>query len=66
MQTTNGDYGQSRLALIDEGGTRYEDEGSKSIEEAFQKAENYLRHELFPEIMDKETIDALEEEYKNT
>jgi hypothetical protein len=64
METTDGEYNRSRLTLIDMGGTRYEDKGSKSLDEAFEKAEYYLRNELFPEIFDQETIDSLEEDYK--
>ena len=64
MQTTNGEYGNSRLALFDEGGTCYEDEGSDSIEEAFAKAEKHLRETEFPDRFDKETIDELEADYK--
>ena len=63
MQTTNGDY-DSRLTLLDEGGVCYEDEGSKSIEEAFEKAETYL-HEVESARFDKETRAILAEEYKN-
>lgn len=51
------------LLLIDAGGSCYEDEGSDSIDEAFAKAEKYLREFEFPERFDKETIDSLEEDY---
>lgn len=64
MQTTNGEY-QSRLILLDEGGERYEDDGSQTIDEAFEKAEAYIRHELAHELFDQESIDALEEDYQN-
>jgi hypothetical protein len=63
MQTTTGEYGQSRLALYDEGGTCYEDEGSKTFAEALEKAEKYLR-EVESERFSPETIEALEDEYK--
>lgn len=63
MTTTNGDCGNSRLSLIDEGGDCYQDYDSKSHDEALQKAEKWLREVDFPERMDKETIDSLEEDY---
>ncbi len=62
MQTTNGDY-DSRLTLSDEGGTCYEDEGSKTIDEAFAKAEKYLR-EVESERFDKASKESLEEDYQ--
>ncbi len=62
MQTTNGDY-DSRLTLSDEGGTCYEDDDSKGIEEAFEKAEKYLR-EVESARFDKESREALEEDYR--
>jgi hypothetical protein len=64
METTNGDWGHSRLTLLDMGGTVYEDKGSKTHEEAMDKAEKFLREVDFPDRFDKETIDALEEEYR--
>lgn len=64
MQTTNGEYNNSRLMLMDEGGAYYEDEGSESIDEAFAKAEKYLREVEFPDRFDQETIDSLEEDYR--
>lgn len=64
METTNGDWGNSRLTLLDMGRTVYEDKGSKSLEEALEKAEKYLREMDFPSRFDQETIDALEAEYK--
>ncbi len=64
METTNGDWGRPRIRLIDEGGTWYEDYESKSQEEALQKAEKYLRSKEGCRF-DKETIEALEEEYRN-
>lgn len=51
------------LLLVDAGGNCYEDEDSESIDEAFQKAEKYLREVEFPDRFDQETIDALEEDY---
>lgn len=63
MTTTNGDYGNSRLSLFDEGGDCYQDDDSKSHSEALQKAEKWLREVDFPARMDKETIDSLEEDY---
>lgn len=42
----------------------YRDFDSKSYEEALQKAEKFLREVDFPSRMDKETIDSLEEDYK--
>ena len=65
METTNGDWGHSRLTLIDMGGTVYEDEGSQSHDEALEKAEKFLREVDFPNRFDKETIDSIEEDYKN-
>ena len=64
METTNGDWNRPRIRLIDEGGTWYEDYESKSHEEALQKAEEYLRSKEGRRF-DKETIEALEEDYKN-
>jgi hypothetical protein len=64
METTNGNWGRSRLMLIDEGGTAYQDEGSKSHDEALVKAEKFLRTVWGPDCFDKETIVALEEEYQ--
>jgi hypothetical protein len=64
METTNGDWNRPRIRLIDEGGTWYEDYTSTSHEEALQKAEEYLRSDEGRRY-DKETIDALEEEYQN-
>jgi hypothetical protein len=64
METTNGDWGHSRLTLLDEGGTVYEDIGSSSNDEALQKAEKFLRSEYGLQCFDKETVVALEEEYK--
>jgi hypothetical protein len=49
---------------LDEGGTVYEDKGSKSHDEALEKAEKFLRTEYGPECFDKESIMALEDEYK--
>lgn len=63
METTNGDYGQSRITLLDEGGTCYQDEGSKTFEEALERAEKYLR-EVESSRFDDDTIKALEAEYK--
>lgn len=63
METTNGDWNRPRIRLIDEGGTWYEDYESKSHEEALQKAEEYLRSKEGRRF-DKETITALEAEYK--
>jgi hypothetical protein len=63
METTNGDWNRPRIRLIDEGGTWYEDYDSKTHEEALQKAENYLRS-VEGKRFDKETIAALEEEYR--
>lgn len=64
METTNGDWGHSRLTLLDEGGTVYEDKGSTSNDEALEKAEKFLRSDYGPQCFDKESIVALEEEYK--
>jgi hypothetical protein len=63
MQTTTSEYGQSRLTLLDEGGTCYEDEGSETFAEALEKAERYLR-EVESERFAPETIEALEGEYE--
>ncbi len=62
MQTTNGDYNQSRLTLLDEGGTFYKDENSNSLEEAFEKAEKFLRKE---NNFDELSIEELEKEYRD-
>jgi hypothetical protein len=64
MTTTNGDWGHPRIALIDMGGDVYRDYESKSHDEALAKAEKFLREVDFPERMDKETIAALEEDYR--
>jgi hypothetical protein len=63
METTNGDWNRPRIRLIDEGGTWYEDYESKSHEEALKKAEKYLRS-IEGRRFDKETIAALEEDYR--
>lgn len=47
------------------GGTCYEDYESKSHEEALERAEKHLREVDFPDRFDKETIESLEDEYKN-
>lgn len=65
METTNGDWGHPRIRLIDMGGTCYEDYESKSHEEALERAEKHLREVDFPDRFDKETIESLEDEYKN-
>ena len=64
MEVTNGDWNRPRIRLMDEGGTWYEDYNSKSHEEALQNAEKYLRS-VEGSRFDKETIEALEEAYKN-
>jgi hypothetical protein len=63
IMTTNGDYGQCRLMLVDEGGTCYADNGSKTFIEAVEKAEKYLR-EVESARFDDESIEALEAEYR--
>ena len=63
METTNGDWNRPRIRLLDEGGTCYEDYDSKTHDEAFQKAEKYLREEESKRF-DKESREALEEEYR--
>ena len=66
MQIGNDDdssYG-SFLMLLDQGGTCYEGDAEKTLDEAFAKAEKYLREVEFPERMDKETIAELEKEYE--
>ena len=55
----------SFLMLLDEGGTCYEGDQEDTLDETFAKAEKFLREVDFPERFDKETIEALEEEYKN-
>jgi hypothetical protein len=52
------------LMLIDQGGTCYQGDAEKTLDEAFQKAEKYLREVDFPERFDKETIASLEEDYE--
>ena len=52
-----------RICLIDEGGTCYEDYDSKTHDEALQKAEKHLR-EVESKRFDKESREALEEEYR--
>ena len=51
------------LMLIDQGGVCYEGDKEETFEQAFEKAEKYL-HEV-EDRFDKETIAALEAEYKN-
>ena len=63
METTNGDWNRSRIRLLDEGGTCYEDYDSKTHDKALQKAEKYLREEESKRF-DKESRKALEEEYR--
>jgi hypothetical protein len=63
METTNSDWGNPRIRLIDEGGTCYEDYASKSSDDALVKAEKYLR-DVESKRFDKETKAVLEEEYK--
>ncbi|TAE41855.1 MAG: hypothetical protein EAZ70_12425 [Runella slithyformis] len=64
MQTTNGDWGNPRISLIDTGGDCYRDYDSKSHEEALDKAEKWLREIDFPARMNQETIiNSLEEDY---
>ena len=64
IEITNG-KDESWLTLIAHESICYEDEGSKSIDEAFKKAEKYIRKEEAPSHFDVETIDILEEIYKN-
>ena len=52
------------LKLIDQGGVVFETDDGESIDEHLQKAEKHLREVDFPSRMDKETIEALEEDYK--
>jgi hypothetical protein len=51
------------LMLMDQGGTCYQGDAEKTLDEAFQKAEKHLREVDFPERFDKETIASLEEDY---
>ncbi len=60
----DSDYG-SFLMLFDQGGTCYEGDEETTFEEAFAKAEKYLREVEFPDRFDKETIAELEKAYKN-
>ena len=62
METTNGQY-SSLLTLLDEGGTCYEDKNSKTIDEAFEKAEKYLR-KVESKRFDQDIIDSLEANYQ--
>jgi hypothetical protein len=64
MTITDGNWGRAYLALVDMGGNVYDDYETKDHEEALQKAEKFLREIDFPSRMDKETIEALEEEYQ--
>ena len=64
LQIGNG-YDCSFLMLLDEGGTCYEGDQEDTLDETFAKAEKFLREVDFPERFDKETIEALEEEYEN-
>jgi hypothetical protein len=64
IQITNGKE-DSWLILIEEDNICYEDAGSKSIDEAFKKAEKHIRKVEAPDNFDSETIDILEENYKN-
>ncbi len=65
METTNGEWGKPRIRLIDEGRTCYEDYTTQSKDDALVKAEQYLRKVEFPARFDKETINDLEDDYKN-
>ena len=55
-------YG-SFLMLLDQGGTCYEGDAEKTLDEALQKAEKYLREEESKRF-DKESREALEAEYR--
>ncbi len=64
METTDGEWNNSRLTLLDEGGIVYEDKGSDSHDEALDKAEAFLRNEYASEYFDQASIDDLEEDYE--
>ena len=51
------------LKVIDQGGVCFETENEGTIDDMFQKAENYLR-EVESKRFDKETREALEVEYR--
>lgn len=63
MQTTAAQYGHSRIMLTDEGGVCYEDQNSRTFDDALQKAEAYIR-EVESERFDQASIISLEEDYK--
>jgi hypothetical protein len=51
------------LMLIDQGGTCYQGDAEKTLDEALEKAERYVR-EIESKRFDKATKAELEEEYK--
>lgn len=53
------------LKVIDAGGVCFECDQEDALDTLFAKAEKHLREIEFPDCFDKETIAALEEEYKN-
>jgi hypothetical protein len=66
MQIGNDDdfpYG-GFIKLIDQGGVVFETDEGERLDDYFEKAEKYLREVEFPDRMDQETIDSLEEDYK--
>lgn len=56
MTTTNGDYGNPRIILIDEGGDCYQDYDSKSHDEALQKLKNGFVKWIFPTVWTKKRL----------
>lgn len=40
------DYSGSWVRILDEGGTRWEDEDSETLDEALEKADNFVREEI--------------------
>ncbi len=50
----------SLLSILDAGGLCWEDEDSTSVDEALQKAEEYLRTEEFPDRFGEEVIREIE------
>jgi hypothetical protein len=53
------------LKVTDQGGVCFEIDKGDSLDTLFAAAEKFLREVDFPSRFDKETIDALEEEYQN-
>lgn len=60
IQLGSGDENEGFLTIVDDGGVCWEDEDSKTIDQALAKAEKYLKEVEFPERFDDETIEEIE------